>query len=308
MNNNFGKFDGPVAIGGVGGSGTRVVTRILIELGYYMGSNVISRSLDNNHFRFLFTFSRLLKKNKDNRRKILRACSVFHKGYGSASYRLAERLLVLECAIKQIFSALNIRGLTGKNKVDRRKNVRKVFAKMKYLYGKDRKDSPKQMTGWGWKAPTTHIFLEYLIDYFGEFKYIHVVRHGLDMAFASLLHQLYSWGDYFDVAQPDSDDVLPHALLDYWIKSNQRAIEVDQRRLGDRFMVLNFDRLCLSPRTEIPRLVTFLGLDPAQVDIEKLCALVKVPESMGRYKKHLAIFSDEEIAAVKRLGFTVEAE
>ena len=46
-------LDGPVAIGGVGGSGTRVVAEVLKCLGFYLGS-LLNSSLDNLWFTLLF--------------------------------------------------------------------------------------------------------------------------------------------------------------------------------------------------------------------------------------------------------------
>src|SRR5947207_2715003 len=44
---------GPVAVGGVGGSGTRVVAALLREAGVYLGAD-LNDSLDNLWFRLLF--------------------------------------------------------------------------------------------------------------------------------------------------------------------------------------------------------------------------------------------------------------
>ena len=43
----------PVAIGGIGGSGTRVVVEILQDLGYYVGDD-LNPALDNLLFTLLF--------------------------------------------------------------------------------------------------------------------------------------------------------------------------------------------------------------------------------------------------------------
>ena len=44
---------GPVAIGGVGGSGTRVIAEILIQLGFYIGSDLNSA---NDNLWFMLTY------------------------------------------------------------------------------------------------------------------------------------------------------------------------------------------------------------------------------------------------------------
>ena len=41
---------GPVVVGGVGGSGTRVVARMLIDMGLYVGSDLNPSYFDNGTF------------------------------------------------------------------------------------------------------------------------------------------------------------------------------------------------------------------------------------------------------------------
>jgi RNase adaptor protein for sRNA GlmZ degradation len=51
----------PVVVGGVGGSGTRLIADILMELGYYIGSD-LNKSLDNLAVTLLFKRPRWYKK------------------------------------------------------------------------------------------------------------------------------------------------------------------------------------------------------------------------------------------------------
>src|SRR5687768_4843438 len=55
---------------------------------------------------------------------------------------------------------------------------------------------------WGWKEPNSHVFLRQLIDHFPGLRYVHVVRHGLDMAYTRNKTQLEIWGDRFGVSMP----------------------------------------------------------------------------------------------------------
>lgn len=157
---------------------------------------------------------------------------------------------------------------------------------------------------WGWKEPNSHIYIEYLPKYFSDMKYIHVIRNGLDMAFSRNRYQLNYWGDLYGVTVTElKDNALSKALLEYWIKSNERTIQLGQTLLENRFFLLNFDELCLNPGEEICQLIRFLDMDPESVDVDSLTSLVKKPSSTKRYKQHgIEMFDEEQIKAVRNLG------
>ncbi|WP_168733874.1 sulfotransferase family protein [Metabacillus sediminilitoris] len=62
-------FHGPVVIGGVGGSGTRVVAEIMKELGYYIGP--LNKANDNLEFAKLFGSPEWFKKNHRNNKQVI---------------------------------------------------------------------------------------------------------------------------------------------------------------------------------------------------------------------------------------------
>ncbi|MHA1659095.1 MAG: sulfotransferase [Promethearchaeota archaeon] len=160
--------------------------------------------------------------------------------------------------------------------------------------------------GWGWKEPTSHIYIEYINEYFPNLKYIHVIRHGLDMAYSNNQQQLYNWGYLFGVDIPKSQKLLPRASLEYWIKANKKVISFCKHFLKNKFLLINYDSLCHIPSKEIEKLIIFLELENRNINISKLCSLIKKPISTGRYKKYnLSIFGKEQIDAVRELGFKV---
>ncbi|MDR6225281.1 hypothetical protein JOE21_001272 [Desmospora profundinema] len=160
--------------------------------------------------------------------------------------------------------------------------------------------------GWGFKNPTTHLYLKSLKEYFDSLKYILVIRNGLDMAYSNNRRQLYYWGSRFHIDIPENRKYLPVAQLDYWIKANRRAIHEGKKLLGNRFLVIHYDRLCVNPKKEIKRLAHFLGLDLEKMNIDSLADIIRKPESFERYKKQdLSIFNKKHFRAVRRLGFVV---
>ncbi len=54
--------------------------------------------------------------------------------------------------------------------------------------------------------------------YFTNFKYIHVIRNGLDMA-CSKNQQVYNWGNLFGISIPYIIKMFLKVSLRFWIKS-----------------------------------------------------------------------------------------
>lgn len=155
--------------------------------------------------------------------------------------------------------------------------------------------------GWGWKVPANFFILPQLARHFGPVRYIHVIRHGLDMAFSSNQNQTRNFGRHYGVdaaARP-----LPEASLAYWIRANTWALET-VRGLGLDHLVLDFDRLCTDPHGGAGHLLRFLGRDDA--DLARLAGLVEPPASIGRYRdQDLGFVTAADRAAIQRLGFAV---
>ncbi|PZD96503.1 hypothetical protein DNH61_06760 [Paenibacillus sambharensis] len=250
------KIDGPVVIGGVGGSGTRVAAELLKRMGYFMGSSLNSAN-DNVDFANLFF------------------------NYNEGTYRSKITVQVIDQKLHE-FQQRMLRSAS--------------LQTSKY-------------TGWGWKNPPTHIYLDYLSHYFSNMKYILVIRNGLDMAYSRNQNQLRNWGRFFRVPLPKSPALLPRASLTYWVKANRRAIDLGSKLLGDRFIILRYEDLCAHPARELHKLVNFLNLDLGAVSMNELRSLIVKPASMGRYKhQDLSLFTSKDIASVRQLGFEVDAQ
>jgi len=174
----------------------------------------------------------------------------------------------------------------------------KMLSSRKNLY-------PNYM-GWGWKEPNSHIYLEHMAEYFDHFKYIHTIRHGIDMAFSKNQQQLFNWGMIYEVERPTDKSDIPRASLEYWVKANQRVLEIGKRLGRDKFLMVNFDELCMSPESEIKSIVSFLNLNSETIDYNRIYKIPHMPKSIGRYRNHdLSQFDDNCIDAVRSLGFTV---
>jgi hypothetical protein len=68
--------------------------------------------------------------------------------------------------------------------------------------------------GWGWRNPLSHIYLDFLSQYFKNLKYIFIIRNGLDMAYSNNQNQLINWGSFFNVSIPKSPNLRKLGILD----------------------------------------------------------------------------------------------
>ena len=291
------KIPGPVVIGGLGGSGTRVIAEIVEELGYYLGDD-LNRPKDNLIFTLLFRRpSWWMKMQTDSKTStaIDNGLNIFEKSMnGCRISNIKDIAFVLKAALDFSFADPHHRT------IDRLVWPTKRLTKLFFF---NRSDLSRYI-GWGWKEPNTHIYIKNIFKYFYNLKYIHLVRHGLDMAYSKNQNQLKNWGFLFNIKVPEDKSLLPKAALTYWIKANAKAISFGQKHLKNRFLLLNFDNLCANPENEISALLEFLQLNAKSTDISGLKKIPKMPKSVGRYKnKDLSIFDREEL--VKHIGFKI---
>lgn len=291
---------GPLAIGGVGGSGTRVLFELFRSAGFDMGRT--NQAGDNLLFSLIFKRPRWLKNADDERME--GALNLFEKlSTRSGLARLSDWALLAPAIWERTFHRYNFnQSLTNKFSLFRPF----VFASTRTAIPKLR---PVAKTKWGWKEPNTHLILDSLARYFCGLRYIHVMRNGLDMAFSGNQNQVRIWGDRFSVSIPENLADLPGASLAYWVKANRRAIAVGSDTLGDRFMVIRFEELCAEPEVIVPSMIRFAGVDPSTVDLNELIHLPRTPKSVGRYREHnLSIFDPADLQAVADLGYPIRVE
>ena len=291
---------GPVVVGGVGGSGTRVIAAILGDIGYYIGSD-LNKALDNLWFTLLFKRPRWFHRQSNLQDEVNKGLSLFEKimlrerGLTSGDYRFLASALweIMRYGHDHLGSGWGMWPL---------KRIQTIL-----MHGRQ---AVASYVGWGWKEPNTHIFLEYLARYFTDMKYVFVIRHGLDMALSKNQAQLYNWGSLFGVQQPASAQTIPALSLEYWIKANQRAIAIGKELLRERFYVVNFDQLQKSPEEEVEKLLTFLARDVHDgLRIHRLSKRIPLPEYPARYQKSdLSCFPAHYLDEVRKLGFEIETE
>jgi hypothetical protein len=273
-----------IAIGALGGSGTRAVAQVLIESGIYMGDD-LNEPNDN------LIFTRLFKNPP------------FYRNASRNS--LNARLGVFKEYMERNHLSLKNAAILIKSTIDN-----PIFQKNRKLYSNVlKKISNRTMKReiWGWKAPNTHIYINEIYNYFESLKYIHVIRHGLDMAFSNNKQQLLSWGYKYDIHLngDETEDEMSYKQLDYWVKSTKESI-IKGKKLGDDFLLINHSLFCQQPKEQVDRMLSFVGCDISEEVLRNLYKIPKITSSQGRFKDFdLSIFDKNQIDFVKELGFEV---
>lgn len=277
----------PIVIGGSGGSGTRVVAEVLIRAGVYLGHD-LNKANDDLLFTYLFKrpshFDRLTSENLHTYDPL---------------YTIHERLLLgrLPSTIKGWLLLLE----AGWDHVFREKyyDLHWVLSRWQrvILY-----TSPILPRFWGWKEPHNMFFLCGIHAHYPNSRYIHVLRHGLDMAYSSNQQQLRNWGGKFHL---DSNDSTPRNRFEFWCRSNKFAINTAQRCFSDRFFIVKLEDLCLQKESVINRLFDFVGLDCDAIASSDILNIPRLPSSYQRYRNFDLGWIDSEVEFnLSELGYS----
>ena len=109
---------------------------------------------------------------------------------------------------------------------------------------------PSSAHSWGWKEPRSIYLLRFLNAELPGIRFLHVVRDGRDMAFSDNQKQLLKHGDAVL-----GGDLLSRILptrraarsIDLWSRVNSAAADFGERELGNRYLRIRFEDLCLEP-------------------------------------------------------------
>ena len=147
--------------------------------------------------------------------------------------------------------------------------------------------------GWVTKEPTSHLFMDTILELWPEAVFIYLTRHPLDMAFSNNQKQLHDWSWFFDI-DIDSMACIEAAQLEYWIRS-ERRLRTIMKAFGSRVYNLKFKAFALNPQTELSALTDALGIRAEHGDIAKAVSNVTSPKTIGRWHKHdLSRFSSRQ--------------
>lgn len=279
----------PIVVAGVGGSGTRVVAEMVRGLGVYLGDD-LNESSDNLWATLLLRRPNwYLEHRSDGGCATEHALTVLD---GAMNGRLnvdADVELLLASAGQE----LRDQGLSEKW----------TRARIDSLldHGRSGNSRPR----WGWKEPNSHVYLDSIGRHFAGARYVHVIRHGLDMAFSANQWQVRTWGWLFGITVTDRVD--PATALDYWLMANHSAIDAAIRSFGPRFLLVNYDALCADPEREASRIASFVSDDLSAPEAGHFGEQLAPPGTSGRWRRFGTVpFRREQLAQVAALGFDID--
>ena len=272
-----------VAIGGLGGSGTRVFAALLRSAGVRIGE-ALNEELDNLWFTVLFkrqAWTESSPSADDVETSIRLFCQAMTHGLDGSGLDPADRRL-----LEHLRAHLPPHGRW-------RCGANALHADSLMSSGPNGDtDQP-----WGWKEPNTHIFLPHLDRLIPGFRYVHVVRNGLDMAFSGNTWQARHWSHLYPI-HGGHDDPLPVRQLRYWAAANRATLDYGALHMQERFLVMSYESMCSHPEAHWLRLLRFLG-QPAD---KKLPEELVRPTSIGRSEQHdLSVFSETDLAVARAL-------
>lgn len=294
----FGPDQGPIVVGGVGGSGTRVVADIMRRLGVYTGAD-LNRAGDNKWFTLLCKLPRWdLDELSADAARITCSFDLLERAMtGKLAPAGADGRAIADIVARCI--AWSARGDLPDDRSpewlhDRAKSLRRSWRCV-----------PATAALWGWKEPNSHLFLPQLQSHFGSrLRYVHVIRNGAYMAHSRNKAQVMRWGQQLGVA--DAATATPAATLDYWITSNELAITRGAAMPEGSFLLVNHDELCAAPREGIARFIRFLSIDPPAAVMDELVELPSAPKPLPQSAQELQLeFGAARLERVRALGFPV---
>lgn len=269
----------PIAVGGVGGSGTRVVAGILQEAGVWMGQD-LNEARDNLWFTLLFKHPSILGASEQRFQQLT---ALFLAAMSNNDAASRPDLYVLDELVAD-----------GRPQHDgpwlelRAESLRRAIA------------APRRAPVWGWKEPNTHIVADRLPAHIPRLRYIHVARSGLDMAYSANQNQLKLWGP----ATLGGDHAAsPRNSLRFWCWAHMRILGIGEQ-MGARFLFIRFEDLCQDPARFVSLILSFAGLQPDQEAVDRAIRSVAPPTSIGRHAaQSLVQFDPDDVAYVRGLGF-----
>ena len=282
----------PLVVGGTGGSGTRLVSRLLSEGGVMMGFDC-NKERDTLTFTHLFKHPRWFGPTFGTDQSIHPRLHALHEKISFARMPSTEQEIRLYL-------------MAGMNHM-----VSRYWYKYHLLWvlkraGKLLFTKPISYDRrWGWKESHTTFHLQGIAAYYLEPKYIHIIRNGLDMAYSRTHQELADWGHCFGLNRRDTS---PRNIFECWYRFNKYALETGRRLFGSRFLAIRFEELCTQNRPQVQKLFAFCELDP-NTATPKIIGIPRLPPSVGRYRKNDQSWIDTEVLSkLGELGYSAPPE
>lgn len=271
----------PIAIGGVGGSGTRVVAGFFQESGYFLGSD-LNAPKDNLWYAFLFGRRDILLESDARLQELIGI--FFRQMCNPVAFSSDEMKMLQE--------------LAQQDRHQHRPDHLQAWSESFFRHA----ETGSRHSKWGWKVPYTHVLIDRLLEFDKNMKYIHLTRNGLDMAFSRNQNQLGLWGPVY---LNRNVEISPADSLSFWCAVHQRTVKISHMFPG-RILEVRFEELVRNPEAGLSELAEFTGAAPAPGVLEKYCNLIAPPATLQRYKSQdLSCFRKEDIRYLAAVGYDI---
>ena len=114
---------------------------------------------------------------------------------------------------------------------------------------------------WGWKNPRSLFILSLLDDSLPDLRFIHVIRHGLDMATSRNQNQLHLHGE---ALLGDDANCVPQAIASalLWQRANTNAADYGEQNMPGRYWRVRYEDVCRDPTQALAPVLDGLALAP----------------------------------------------
>lgn len=276
----------PVLVIGMHRSGTRVLARLLNDLGVFMGADLQADAES-------VTFMQLNEA-------ILHQCGAFWSEPMSAHFLLAQPEL-----LEQV-TAHTLAALEGQ--------LESYAGRSNWRAGAIPEDTPP----FGWKDPRNTFTLPVWRQVFPNLRVVHIVRHGVDVAASLARRHAAALRAATGQSIPSSLTVVrDHALgvlssrrgwtlteaLAMWEQYVDKA-RLESADLGDRALEVRFEDLLEQPAEIISKLARFCGVPKPALDTAILGSLSSDRAFAFRRNAELVAFAESAREILGRLGYS----
>lgn len=266
-----------IAVGGVGGSGTRVLASLLRAMDVYIGDD-LNPALDNLWFTLLFRRRSALLEGENAFQKLVSL--FFDKMAGRTEFTEAERKLL---------DKLAARGPRRHWLEERRQT---------FLGAPE----PVARRRWGWKEPNSHVFIEKIISVYPQTRYVHLVRNPFETADSRNRNQLRNWGPLFLDREVE---MTRRDALKFWCSAHRRLLAIRETK-RDNILIVDYATLCTDPIATAADISRFANL---AFNAERVSAWAA---GVTRYSPkptsaRLEEFDDEDVSYAQNFAYSLLA-
>ncbi len=143
---------------------------------------------------------------------------------------------------------------------------------------------PDPNGSWGWKNPRSMWIIPFLSRLFPDMKFIHVIRDGRDMALTGNINLLRKHGADL-LGDPAYMKDTVHAQFRLWALGNKMAWDAGKKYLGENYLLLDYNKLCSSPETEMSRLFNYIGVEDSSLLVDECMQSIRISRYPERWRQ-----------------------